>query len=808
MKPIFIVTLLIALFSQNLFGTNKNTDANIVGHVICNNAHVPFVNVTIDGTTIGTTTDETGHFQLINLPEGKFTVRVSGIGYKSKIQMINTVSKATHEMKFQIEEDILHVEEFVVSADRNKTNRSEAPLIITSISPKVFEATQSRNIAEGLNFTPGLRTEDNCQNCGFTQLRINGMEGPYSQILMNSRPVFSGLVGVYGLELIPANMVERLEVIRGGGSALFGGNAIAGTVNIITKEPSRNSFSVDARMGKIGVGNHGGAKPSDDSQVSFNASVISDDRKAGGYMYGLLRNKAPYDENGDGFSESLLIENSTFGFSNFYKTGIRSKITLDGYRVSEFRRGGDMFDYLPQSTNITEQINHLITGGNLAFDLFFENSNKLMLFAAGQTVDRDTYYGTGQDPDAFGHTDDLTTSVGAQFVMHSDELFSGSATSVFGLDNNNNSINDVKQGTKDGYQRTPVTHQMVNTIGSFVQHDWKSKKVNVSVGLRYDYNLIRDLDATDFENSDYKSGVFAPRIGAMYKVTSNTKFRLGYAKGYRTPQVYNEDLHVELVNARRVEHINDENLVEETSHSLTASLNKNFVLGASMHEILVEGFYTRLLNPFSDEYFPLSNNETWVYKRINADGYALVNGVNIEFNSVYSNKLEMQMGFTIQKSMFEKAQPWGDISQYAEHVSKDFLRSPNTYGYATFSWHPLMRLQISPSINYTGSMYVPHFGLSQNDYDEALVVGTIKKGDVIVGERLEKTEQFLIVDLLFSYDFILSNSTKIQIYGGIKNMFNQTQKTYDKGIFRDSGYMYGPSQPRTLNVGVKFGNLF
>ncbi len=179
----------------------------------------------------------------------------------------------------------------MVTADRNQTNRAEAPVVVSSISPQLMVQTQSVNIAEGLSFTPGLRTETNCQNCGFTQLRMNGLEGPYTQILLNSRPVFSGLAGVYGLELIPTNMVERMEVVRGGGSALFGGNAIAGTVNIITREPSSNSFNVESRIGTINVGGRKGSNTRTDAQLNVNASVISDNRKTGGYIYTMLRNR-------------------------------------------------------------------------------------------------------------------------------------------------------------------------------------------------------------------------------------------------------------------------------------------------------------------------------------------------------------------------------------------------------------------------------------------------------------------------------------------------------------------------------------
>jgi len=287
----FHTTLLILLLTLSAAAQKPKTDANINGDVQCNGEHVPFINVSIDGTTIGTTTDGTGHYQLVNLPVGTHTVRVSGMGYKPVSKSVTVKINSTTELRFEVEEDVFNIEGVVVTADRNQTNRSEASVIVTSLSPKMMYMTQSVNIAEGLGFTPGLRTETNCQNCGFTQIRMNGMAGPYTQILMNSRSVFSGLAGVYGLELIPANMVERMEVVRGGGSALFGGNAIAGTVNIITKEPARNSFSIDGRLGAIGMGGGSGSSPAWDGQLNMNASVIKDDRKTGGTLYTMIANR-------------------------------------------------------------------------------------------------------------------------------------------------------------------------------------------------------------------------------------------------------------------------------------------------------------------------------------------------------------------------------------------------------------------------------------------------------------------------------------------------------------------------------------
>jgi outer membrane receptor for ferrienterochelin and colicins len=806
MKKIYIVFLLTLLGMKLINAQQKHTDANLIGDVQCNGEHVPFVNVTIDGTTLGTATDATGHFQIIDIPEGTYTVRVSGLGYKTTTQQFTAVSNKTTEIKFVIEEDVLGLDEVVVSADRNQTNRKEAPVVVTTLSPKLFEITQSNNLAEGLCFTPGLRTETNCQNCGFTQLRMNGMEGPYTQILMNSRPVFSGLAGVYGLELIPANMIERLEIVRGGGSTLFGGNAIAGTVNIITKETRKNSLEVDNRFGIIGTGTQGAGEPALDNQLSVNASVVSDDNKTGGYLYAMLRNRDAWDANNDDFTELVEMKNTTFGFNVFHKPGAKSKISLDGYRVSEYRRGGNKLDYLPHEADISEQLEHLITGGNLAYELYTNgNHNKLTLYASAQQVDRDSYYGAEQDPNAYGNTSNLSSSLGAQYVINSTKFLFPSSKTIFGIDNSNDYLDDRKLGA-NGDANTTLTNQFVNTLGSFVQQDWKSDKFNLSAGIRYDYYLVRDLENTEGSNGDLSNGVFVPRASLLYKITPDIRIRAGYAKGYRAPQVFNEDLHIELVNATRVQTINSDDLIQETSHALTASFNADFVVGSSPISFLAEGFYTKLENPFSDEFYDPEDDGNFVYLRVNAEDGAYVTGANFELKTFITPKFETQLGFTIQKSAFETEQAWGEEET---SVSKDFMRTPNQYGYATFIWSPKKHFNANVSLNYTGSMLVPHFGLSQEDYDDAVADGTINAGDVIVGERLEKSKDFVTADLQFSYDFDLTGNhqTELQIYAGVKNIFNQYQDDFDKGVYRDAGYLYGPRMPRTINIGIKLSKF-
>jgi len=737
----FIAVILLSSFIQFTQAQKRDSDASIFGDVLNNGEHVPFLNVTLDGTTIGTTTDATGHYQLNNLPIGSFTLRISGIGYKGGTREVITVANNSQEIRFNVEQDVLHMEEVVVSADRNQTNRADAPVVITSISPALFNQTQSVNIAEGLCFTPGVRTECNCQNCGFTQLRMNGLDGPYTQILVNSRPVFSGLAGVYGLELIPA---------------------IAGTVNVITKESKINSFSLDARYGVIGVGNEHGTAPASDAQINANASVVSSDNNTGAYIYAMYRDRDAFDENGDDFSEMVTMDNTTFGFNAYHKPGSRSKISLDGYRISEFRRGGNKLDYLPHEADLCEQVEHKITGGNLAFDLFTNDKyDKFSVYVAAQGVDRDSYYGAFSDPGAYGHTDDFTSSVGGQYVVNADEFLFAASTTVFGIDNNTNIINDKKLGS-GGNENTTLTYQLVNTLGTFVQQDWKGKKINLAFGVRLDNYVIKDLN-TDDVNSDgnYNNMVLAPRFSLLYKITPNVRWRIGYGKGYRAPQVFNEDLHIELINAKRVEHYNHPDLTQESSHSITTSLNTDFLTGASVHDLLVEGFFTLLKDPFADEYFPTDTMGSWGYMRVNAEDGAYVAGVNTELSSFWNDHLNTQIGFTLQDSRYQSPQAWGDPD--LGHSSIYFMRTPGSYGYATLNWHAFEGFSTSLTLNYTGPMWVPHFGLDP-DTDDPMEQEALENGDVIAGERLERSEAFLITDLLFSYDFKLTRETTLQLY--------------------------------------------
>lgn len=222
MKQIILALMLAVAGIGAAIAANPIREGNMIsGHVLVKGLeeNIPYATVLIVGSGQGTVSNEEGQFEFKNLPAGKYTLRVSAVGYKTQEKAIEVNKDFTAVVHFQMEEESFMTDEVVVSANRNEVSRKAAPVVVNVMSAKLFEMVNSTDLAKTLNYQSGLRVENNCQNCGFPQVRINGLEGPYSQILINSRPVISALSGVYGLEQIPVNMIERVEVVRGGGSA-------------------------------------------------------------------------------------------------------------------------------------------------------------------------------------------------------------------------------------------------------------------------------------------------------------------------------------------------------------------------------------------------------------------------------------------------------------------------------------------------------------------------------------------------------------------------------------------------------------
>jgi outer membrane receptor for ferrienterochelin and colicins len=776
MKRILLAVIVLLYATTTIFADN-NTGI-IKGKVRCEDEALSFASVWIKGTTMGTSTNIDGSFSFTEIPDGTYTIQTQTVGYKMGSRTITIKNGKPIIINFILAEDAIGLDQVVVTADRNKRSRKNAPVIVSTISPQLLVSTQSTIISEGLNFCPGLRMENNCQNCGFSQLRMNGMEGAYSQILINSRPIFSGLAGVYGLEMIPSNMIERIEVTRGGGSALFGGNAIAGTVNLITKDPINNSYEVSVSNNISGVGMSGTGGTANDYNTNFNTSIVSESGKTGMSIFGFYRNKEEFDANNDGYSEISRIENTTLGARIFHRLGMRSKITADFYNISEKRRGGDHLDKVEHETMIAESVKNNILTASTNYELFLSEESHFSAYASGQKVDRDSYYGANKDLAAYGKTKDFTFNTGLQY-----KGTFGKSKIVSGIELNGGLLEDTKLGyydksTQTHTENSTIADQESYTMGSFLQYEYEILRLKASAGLRFDRYTIKDNAS---KNEDVTGNVLSPRINLLYDIARNLQVRVAFSQGYRAPQIFDEDLHIESSASRTIIHKNDESLSQESSYSYTASIDYTKEEDEYNLQFLAEAFYTQLNNPFVNEIGDPDANGLIIYTRKNAKEGATVKGINLEFNLSLGKDFTFRSGYTIQNSEYKEAQ---------EYDVKKFLRTPDNYGFFTIDYDINKKFGISTTGNYTGEMLLPYHGP---------LLGSTK-------EIINTSKTFLDMGFKARYNINLKDS-KLQVFAGVKNIFNSYQDDFDIGADRDPAYIYGPMNPRIVYFGIKIGNM-
>lgn len=768
MKKIqFSATLAVAAIAMCLsvlaHAQNKLSDASISGHIIDSKTgeHLPYVMVMVGGTQIGIQTSSSGHYALRNLPLGKHDIIASFVGYKDSAVSMDIEAGKTYEVNFSLEPESLSLDGVVVSATRNRTSRKMAPALVNVIDSRIFASTSSPTLAEGLTFQPGVRIENDCQNCGFTQARINGLDGHYSQILIDSRPIFSALAGVYGLEQIPASMIDRVEVVRGGGSALFGASAIGGTINIITKEAMRSGAGISHELTSIGMS---GAL---DNNTSVNASMVTDDGRGGLSVFGQRRSRDGYDADGDGFTEIPALNTITIGTRGHLRLNPFSKLKFEYHGVKEFRRGGDQLDRPAHEALIAEQTEHINNSGSLSYEGQSQDGKHVWnAYVSAQHISRNSYYGTGMDPKAYGRTTDLTAVGGVQYSYKFDRLLFMPSQLTAGLEYNFDDMKDKSLGY--GYK----TAQKINIIGSYFQNEWKNEHWGLLGGVRIDkHNLIR-------------RPIFSPRVNIRYSPFRDLSFRAIYAKGFRAPQAFDEDLHIAVAGGKRIRIKLADNLREEKSHSFSASADWYHTFNNVSINLMAEGFYTILkdtysLRPTGDKADDGNSN---IMERYNGSG-AKVYGCTLEGKLAISTAFSLQAGLTIQRSRYDEAQAWSDDEAVAP--VRDLFRSPNVYGYMVACYSPFKNFDIDLSGTYTGPMLAQHLKGSGTDVDVAV-----------------NTPSFWDMSCKISYEFNIMKICRLNLHAGVKNIFNAYQKDFDQGELRDSGYIYGPSLPRSLVVGM------
>ncbi|MEM9076768.1 MAG: TonB-dependent receptor [Bacteroidota bacterium] len=763
-------------------------NVRISGTITSDGDPVPFASVFVKGKNVGTTSDIDGTYQL-EVPPGEITLVVQSQGYRSQEKKATLSQGSALTIDFSVIEDLLGLDEVVISATRNRVERRSAPVVVSSLKPRLLTATQSITVAEGLNFAPGVRVETNCQNCGFTQVRLNGLDGAYTQILLNSRPIFTSLLGVYGLEQIPTNIIERVEVVRSGGSALYGSNAIAGTVNIITKDPILNTWEIGSNLAII----DGDAL---DRIVNFNSSIVADDLNSGVTLFGTYRNRQAYDANDDGFTELVELRNTTVGAKAFVRPSDRSRLSVNLNAIREYRRGGDRLDLAPQFTDITEELDHDTFIGGADYEIRSKDgTQQTQIYTSASYTNRDSFYGglgggrTRQDSvlanNAFGTTKDLAWVNGLQIT----KTFKNNDVLTAGAEFNYSTTEDQIPG----YNR--LVDQNVNTLGGYAQYEWKpSDTFSALLGARLDnVNVVGDYSVGGIERDlDLNQTALSPRITLSYRLTKELRLRGGYARGFRAPQTFNEDLHISSVGGEPQFVILSDNLDTEFSNAFTGSLNYSKAKDLLQLDFLLEGFYTVLEDPFTlVSTGAVLENGSILEEVRNGEG-ARVYGSNFELGLSPNPKWRFQLGGTLQQTEWDEPQLLFESDGTpgeTDILIDEFVRVPNFYGYLNTTWIPSEKFNLDVTGTYTGNMTVPRV-ISDNGFLE-----------------LNDSGSFFDMNIKLETHFDFSDSFMVTVSGGVTNIFNSFQDDFDIGPGRDSDYIYGPDAPRAFFFGLKFGKL-
>jgi len=779
MKIIFYYTFLLLLVAH---ARSNEPDWRTVGvEVRDSETQRPMRGVTVRCGKIGQLTNKNGNAILRGLPDScVITTRMAG--YRERKDTIRSET-IVQELKIELSINVITTPDVTVTASRHEQSRQDSPVLVSVSDQQVFRAAQAVSLSEGLSYQPGLRLENNCQNCGFTQVRLNGLQGPYTQILIDSRPVFSALNGVYGLEQIPAAMIDRIEVVRGGGSALYGAGAIAGTINVITRDPLTTSLSANSSASWLDGRTL-------DATISARGTWVSDDLLTGLTVFGVGRNRQALDISGDGFSEVPLLRNTSGGARGVHHITDSDRLTLEGHWIREFRRGGNNFTLLPHQADIAEQLDHSIAGGAATYEhAFAEDQSRISGYGSMQTTQRYSYYGgTGGDSTQttaaqlyYGSTHDLIAVGGMQYTSKNWQPFGVTSVVTTGFELASDHVID----DMPGYGRR-IDQATINT-GLYAQAQFApSSPLSVSLGIRYDIlhvNGMYQFDADAKEQQDRTFHVINPRVSFIGSLSDEFQIRCTYAGGFRGPQAFDEDLHVStLQGSARLIRI-DPSLQPERSHSVTLSFDANTASPTTAFGVTIDGFATLLQHPFVTALTPdtVAGSSASIAVKTNGDA-AWVAGVNAEVRYALSRRIETNLAFTVQDARYATAQVLAQGTNGRVVSSSYITRTPNVYGSLTSTF--LLGNEWSADI-------------------AAIVTGPMN----VVNERtitMHRTPWFCDVAIQCSYDIHIADVWEVTIGAGVVNIFGAYQQDLEQGALRDATYVYGPLRPRTftLSLGV------
>ena len=737
-----------------LFTIQSTAQNKIQGQVNLENLPLQGASIQIESLKIGENSGKNGNYIIKNIPDGTYKLKISFVGLKTIIQTVQVKNNQSLNLNFNLDfEDTL--DEVVVSANMRAVSRIDSPMPVDVISKQFFFKNPTANIFEGLQTVNGVKPQINCSVCNTGDIHINGLEGPYTMVLIDGMPIVSGLSTVYGLSGIPNSLIERVEIVKGPASSLYGSEAIGGLINVITKDAYKASrftadiFSTSWAETNIDLGYS--------TKVGEKANVLTG---VNAFYY-----DTPIDNNGDNFTDLTLQKRaSIFQKWNFNRKSGKA-FAVAGRYFYEDRWGGEM------------QWNKKYRGGEEVYGESIYTSRYELLgnYEFNTTLPlRATFSYTNHDQNSvYGSTQFLAKQrIGFGQLLH---------TKIYGR-------HDLLVGAALRYNyyddNTPATHQVNEHVmpSIFVQDDYKlTDKQNILLGVRYDYNSVH-------------GSIVTPRIAYRYKFTDFDVFRINAGTGFRVVNLFTED-HAALTGARDVIIVDE--LKPERSYNVNLNyLKKIYGDTGNYYSFEASAWYTYFTNSIIPDYD--TNPNQIIYANLN--GNAISKGISLNGDANLTNGLKIMAGVTFM-----------DVNKTEDRITTRQMLTERFTGTWTIGYDiPNTKFTIDYTGNIYGGMRLPTLGPldPRREYSKPFSIQNIQ----VTYKGMENFEFYGGVKNLLNWTvnkgnpFIIANANdpfdKNVTFDPNGNVIPTPNNPY--GLSFDPSYSFGPNQGIRGFVGVRY----
>ncbi len=764
--PFYYILIFQLLFISSL----QSQNSKVSGHIVNTDdesiigAHITLLQEDSTQMNIGTVSDLDGFYLLEDIPQGNYLLQVSYLGYNTIIQKLHINAPALKTGRIHLSPAAASIGEITVSEMNTPASAPTeiAPTVATKyiVKPEtLFEITAPQNLIDAITLVNGVQEEIACGVCFTNSISINGLPGQYTAVLVDGTPMYGNLSSVYGLNGIPTTMIDRIEITKGPSSTIFGSEAVAGVINIITKDPIKEPLISLDLMGTSHL-------------ETFNNLSIAGTL---GKFSGMLGASYVYvgkfeDNNQDQFGDIVNMDRlSVFAKIKMNRPQNR-RFTLFAKYYYEDRRNG-VEAYLKNRAYKNLRGSDIIYGESIYTQRFEVLGTYDLPTAEYFKLD---YSFSGHYQDSYYGSDHYLASQYIGFTNFNWNKYIKGHGITAGLTLRYQYYDDNTVATQDSAGQNIPEHQFIP--GLFIQDAWDiSQKVSLLYGCRLDY----------YQNHGF---IPAPRFNIKYNPDKWTTFRFNFGTGFRIVNLFTED-HAFITGNRTVEIA--EALQPERSYNASLNFNHVFSLGMSQGNINIEGFYTYFTNAIFPDY---SINNKIVYKNLN--GFAQTRGFSVGYNHQFHFPLSIALNYNMQ---------WAD--QTERHDDGSTSKSNIEFS-PLFSGSLVLNYRITPwqlNISYTGrlvgSMTLPEvFDVDDN-------------GQLVATARPTTSKPYSLHSIQITKKFKKLN---LSIYAGVQNLLNYRQvespmvgyndPAAPPGFsdYFDTAYAYSPIHGREFYLGIRW----